>query len=268
MLSLLHYKTYKKISKINLAINFTNERPPLFILHGLLGSMDNWHSQAKRLQQFRTVITVDLRNHGRSPHLKGMSYRQMGLDIVAIMEHEKLETIDLLGHSMGGKVAMWLALHYPRRIATLIVVDIAPKTYPLWHQEMLIAMLKAPLLSFQSRQQVDDYLAQFIADEHERLFISKNLQKRTGRGYKWRCNLKQIVISYLKIAAFPIPASLFSNQSYFIRGENSPYILPTDHALIKRLFTQSEIHTIKNSSHLPHREQADAFYQLLQSFLK
>ncbi len=268
MRSLLHYKTYKKISKINQHINNIYYKPPLLILHGLLGSMDSWRSQAKRLEQSRTVITVDLRNHGRSPHLKGMSYQQMGLDILAIMEYEKLETIDLLGHSMGGKVAMWLALHYPRRIATLIVVDIAPKTYPLWHQKMLIAMLKAPLLTFQSRQQVDHYLSQFIANDSERFFISKNLQKRTGMGYKWRCNLKQIVTSYLKIAAFPVPAFIFSNQSYFIRGENSSYILPNDHALIKRLFTQSEIHTIKNSSHLPHIEQADCFYQLLKTFLK
>ena len=268
MLSLLYYKTYKRISKFNLVINSTNNNPPLFILHGLLGSMDNWRSQAKRLEQSRTVITVDLRNHGRSPHLKDMSYQQMGLDILAIMEYEKLETIDLLGHSMGGKVAMWLALHYPRRIATLIVVDIAPKTYPLWHQKVLIAMLKAPLLTFQSREQVEHYLSQFIEDDSERSFISKNLQKRTNRGYKWRCNLKQIVTSYLKIAAFPVPTSVFSNQSYFIRGENSSYILPNDHALIKRLFTQSEIHTIKNSSHLPHTEQADDFYQLLESFLK
>ncbi len=267
MLSLLHYKTYQKISKTNHCINFINN-PPLFILHGLLGSMDNWHTQAKRLQQFRTVITIDLRNHGRSPHLKGMSYQQMGLDILAIMEYEKLKTIDVLGHSMGGKVAMWLALHYPRRITTLIVVDMAPKTYPLWHQKMLIAMLKAPLLAFQSRQQVDHYLSQFIADNSKRSFISKNLQKRTGRGYKWRCNLKEIVTSYLKIATFPVPTSIFSNQSYFIRGENSPYILPTDHALIKRLFIHAEIHTIKNSSHLPHVEQADDFYQLLKSFLK
>ena len=261
MQSLLHYKIYPTTNKIA-------QSPPLLILHGLLGSMDNWRNQAKQLCHTRTVITIDLRNHGHSPHFSGMSYKQMGLDIIAILEYEKLETIDLLGHSMGGKIAMWLALHYPTKIATLIVVDIAPKTYPLWHQKVLTAMLMAPLAEFQSRQQVDQYLSQFIEDDIERLFLAKNLQRHANKGYQWRCNLNEIVKSYLKIATFPLSNLTFLGKSYFIRGENSPYIESEDHILIKNLFPEAEIHTIANATHLPHIEQGSNFYQLLATFLK
>jgi esterase len=197
-----------------------------------------------------------------------MSYKEMGFDILAIIEHEQLTSINLMGHSMGGKVAMWLALHYPAQISRLIVVDIAPKSYPLWHQRILIAMLTAPLSSFQSRQQVDHYLSQFIADEKERLFLSKNLQKRVGEGYKWRCNLKAIVKSYLKIATFPVPDLVFSNKTYFIRGGKSLYIEKDDYALIKQLFPKAEIYIIENATHLPHIEQTDDFYQQLKKILK
>ncbi len=261
MPSRLHYKIYPIANKIT-------QSPPLLILHGLLGSMDNWRSQAKKLSQARTVIIIDLRNHGHSPHIKGMSYKQMGLDIMTILEYEKLLTIDLLGHSMGGKIAMWLALHYPTRITTLIVVDIAPKTYPLWHQKVLTAMLMAPLSEFQSRQQVDHYLSQVISDPLERLFLLKNLERHKENGYQWRCNLKEIAKSYLKIATFPISNLTFLGKSYFIRGENSTYIEPNDHALIRKLFPKAKIHSIANSGHLPHIEEADRFYQLLATFLK
>lgn len=259
MSTLLHYKTY--------AAKNTSNQTPLFILHGLLGSMDNWRTQAKRLSQSRTTVTIDLRNHGHSPHIEGMSYQQMALDIIAIIQHEKLRKIALIGHSMGGKVAMWLALHYPSLITKLIIVDIAPKTYPLWHQQVLITLLKAPLSQFQTRQQIDHYLSTKIEDSAERIFLTKNLQRLPEGGYKWRCNLTAIVRSYLKIAGFPRPNLVFSNPTLFVRGENSIYIQPDDHALIKSLFTYSQIHSIANTAHLPHIEQPDEFYRRIKIFL-
>ena len=260
MTSLLHYKSYS-------ATTTNKQIPPLLILHGLLGSMDNWRTQAKRLSQSRTIMTIDLRNHGHSPHINGMSYKQMALDIIAIIKHENLPPIDLMGHSMGGKVAMWLALHYPALITKLIIVDIAPKTYPLWHQKVLTAMLKAPLAQFQTRKQIDQYLSLSIKDNAERIFLAKNLQRLEKGGYEWRCNLDEIVTSYLKIAAFPVADLVFSNPALFIRGENSSYIQPDDHSLIKSLFTHSQIQTIANSAHLPHIEQPDKFYQHVKNFL-
>jgi esterase len=260
MNSLLYYKIYP-------ATNISKKFPPLLILHGLLGSMDNWRTQAKRLSQSRTIITVDLRNHGHSPHINNMSYKQMALDIIAVIQYEKLTVIDLLGHSMGGKIAMWIALHYPALIRKLIIVDIAPKTYPLWHQKVLAIMLKAPLSQLQTRKQVDNYLSQGIEDNIERIFLSKNLQRQKKGGYKWRCNLPEIAKSYLKITSFPVPDLVYPEKTLFIRGENSLYIQADDYSLIKTLFTNSQIQSITNSAHLPHIEQPNEFYRYIKIFL-
>ena len=261
MKSLLHYKIYSTADN-------KNTPPPLIILHGLLGSMDNWRSQAKRLAQSRVVITIDLRNHGHSPHIAGMSYKEMAMDIVAVLQQENLATIDLLGHSMGGKVAMWLALHFPELVSRLIVVDIAPKTYPLWHQKVFSAMMRLPLGELKSRKEVDQYFAELIEDDVERVFLSKNLQRRKEGGYAWRCNIEELAKGYLKIAAFPANNLVFLKKSCFIRGEQSHYIEEKDHSLIKTMFKQANIWTVKNSSHLPHIEQADSFYRLVLTFLK
>ncbi|HFC91296.1 MAG TPA: alpha/beta fold hydrolase [Leucothrix mucor] len=258
--ALLHYKTY-------LALNKNSQNPVLFILHGLLGSMDSWRTQAKRLSQFRTIITVDLRNHGHSPHSNDMSYKKMALDIIALIKHKKLTKIDLIGHSMGGKIAMWLALHYPAHVRKLIIVDIAPKTYPLWHQKILVAMLKAPLFQFQTRKEIDQYLSTTIEDNIETTFLTKNVQRLPNGGYEWRCNLAVIVTSYLKIAGFPVPDLIFTNPTLFIYGDNSPYIKLDDHRLIKSLFTHSQIQSIDHSGHLPHIEQPDEFYHCIKRFL-
>ncbi|MCK5895700.1 MAG: alpha/beta fold hydrolase [Cocleimonas sp.] len=260
MTSLLHHKVYPAIEQIT-------QTPPLLILHGLLGSMDNWRTQAKRLSHSRTVVTIDLRNHGHSPHRKGMSYKQMASDVIELIHHHNVKKIHLLGHSMGGKVAMWLALHYPLLVTQLIVVDIAPKTYPLWHQNILMAMQTAPLSSFQSRQQVDQYFVQFIEDATERAFLSKNLQRQATGGYQWRCNLAEIIKSYLKIATFPTPQLTYSHAALFIRGANSHYIMPNDAALIATLFPYYQLHTINNAGHLPHNEQPNEFYQRVIAFL-
>jgi pimeloyl-ACP methyl ester carboxylesterase len=147
------------------------------------------------------------------------------------------------------------------------VDDNAPKTYPLWHQKTLIAMQKAPLSTLQSRKQVDDYLAYVIESEIERAFIAKNLLRKREGGYQWRCNLTEIMTSYLKIAAFPISNLVFSNPALFIRGENSHYIMHDDYPLITSLFTLAQIRSIAHASHLPHIEQPDVFHRHVQLFL-
>lgn len=255
----------------------SQQHPPLLILHGLLGDMDNWRSQARRLSASRRVITLDLRNHGDSPHVKGMSYREMADDVIKVAQHEKIDRFDLLGHSMGGKVAMHLALTNQTRVRRLVVVDIAPRTYPLWHQNILKGLISAPLQSMQSRQQVSDYLESWIEDRVERAFILKNLKRvipsdsQSGEHQKsrfaWRCNVPEISRNYLKIAGFSTLSSQFSGNSLFIRGENSSYIEPSDHALINSLFTKTRIISIHNSGHLPHFEQADEFFDCVNTFL-
>lgn len=259
---LLHYKTFTPESEL------AQQHPPLIILHGLLGSMDNWRSQARRLSEFRPVITVDLRNHGQSPHLQGMSYREMYEDIIRLANHLNLERFDLLGHSMGGKVAMHLALARPEFIHRLIIVDIAPKPYPLWHQGTFQSILTAPVASMASRQEIDDYLKHSIEDQIERNFMIKNLKRSdSGEGFSWKINLEEITRGYLKIAGFTTAEQKFDKETLFIRGEDSHYIQDSDNALIKVLFPNSTIFSIKNSGHMPHFEQADEFFKIVNTFL-
>lgn len=249
----------------------SEQQTPLFILHGLLGSMDNWRSQAKRLSSSRPVITLDLRNHGDSAHTEGMSYREMSEDITKVAQHLNINNFDLLGHSMGGKVAMTLALTNKNLVRQLIIVDIAPKTYPLWHQKILQGLLSVPFETLLSRQEINDYLSTWIEDRTERAFMLKNLKRipssQNHQTFKWRCNIPEISKHYLKIAGFNETSHQYPNQTLFIRGENSPYIQPSDHSIILSLFPNAEIASIQDSGHLPHFEQADSFYEIATTFL-
>lgn len=253
---------------------FTPEDPeaqketPLFILHGLLGSMDNWRTQAKNLSKNRPVYTLDLRNHGNSPHLDGMSYREMYEDVLRVVEHEKIDSFHLLGHSMGGKVSMHLSLARPEMIKSLIIVDIAPKPYPLWHQKTLQGVMEAPIADFESRKEVDEFLKPWIGDHAERTFILMNLKRADdGKGFKWRCNMQEISKNYLKIAAFTTALEQFTGNCLFVRGEKSNYVLESDEALIKSIFTKARVLSMTNSGHLPHVQEPALFFDEVNNFL-
>ena len=263
-MDLLNYKIFTPEDESYLG------KTPLFILHGLLGSMDNWRSQAKHLSATQTVITLDLRNHGDSPHIKGMSYREMYEDVLKIARAENIECFHLLGHSMGGKVAMQLALAHPEKVKSLIVVDIAPKPYPLWHQSMFQAVMSAPIETAISRQELDEHLKVAIEDRAERGFMLKNIKRNTGEDkstFSWKPDLKEISRGYLKIAGFTTALAQYSKTTLFIKGENSPYIQDSDSQLIESLFPNATITTIKNSAHLPHIQQKDTFFEAVSSFL-
>lgn len=248
-----------------------SKKAPLIILHGLLGSMDNWRSQAKRLCSNRPVITFDLRNHGDSPHIEGLSYREMAEDVIRTTRHLGINHFDLLGHSMGGKVSMQLALQNESIIGRLIIVDIAPKTYPLWHQTILKGLSSVPFETLQTRQDINEYLSSWIEDRTERAFMLKNLKRinppKDQKTFEWRCNIPEINKHYLKVASFNETSQQFSKSTLFIKGGNSPYIQASDSSAISSLFPKSEIISIKESGHLPHFEQADSFYELTNNFL-
>jgi len=265
LMQLLNYKVFLPENP-----KHAEDKTPLFILHGLLGSMDNWRSQAKRLSQTRPVYTLDLRNHGGSPHIKGMSYREMYEDVINVTKHERINQFHLLGHSMGGKVAMQLALAQAAMVKSLIIVDIAPKPYPLWHQKTLQGVLSVPDTAMQSRQDANEYLKDWIEDDAERSFMLKNLKKNTKpkEGFSWRCDLHEISRGYLKIAGFSATQQQYSKPTLFIRGENSAYIQDADLPLIRRIFSDVEIFTINDSGHLPHFQQPEQFSKKVESFLE
>ncbi len=244
-----------------------NEGIPIVFLHGMLGELKNWNNQARRFAtQGYKVLAIDLRNHGDSPHIKGMSYRQMAEDVLALLTDIGVSKIHLLGHSMGGKVAMYLALNHPDRIQKLVVVDIAPVAYPLWHQQIFHALLTLPLSQVNSRIDADVLLAEHFDDAFERAFLLKNL-KRVDDAYEWKCDLLEISKNYLKIAGFPKQEMQFSGDVLFIKGEGSGYIDDEYKPEILTYFPTANIISIANAGHLPHVQQADSFYDQASQFL-
>ncbi len=256
---LLHFKSFGE----------KNHSASIVLLHGMLGSMDNWRSQAKQLSAHFHVITPDLRNHGRSPHISGMRYQDMANDVLALTNHLGIEKFDLLGHSMGGKIAMEMALTSAEKIERLVVVDIVPKPYQLWHLVTFKALLGLPVADFTSRAQADTSLAEHIEDPFERAFLLKNLKSLKSGGYEWRCNLQEITRAYLNIANFTQkPDAHFDHETLFIKGGKSPYLnLDTDPEVIKQFFPKAVIETIKGAGHTPHVEKTEAFNSILSKFL-
>ncbi|WP_255594281.1 alpha/beta fold hydrolase [Pontibacter sp. HSC-14F20] len=241
---------------------------PLLILHGLFGTLDNWATLAKRLSEHYNVFLVDLRNHGRSPHSEEHDYDAMAEDVLHLVDDLQIPTPAIMGHSMGGKVAMNYALKYPTRLTKLIVVDIAPKAYPPHHDEIIDALQSVDISSVTSRGEVDKQLAKTISQEDVRLFLMKNLYRKEDNTFGWRMNLDAIEKNYDKIAA-PITSDIpFKKNTLFIKGGRSRYILPEDvYGTIEHLFTLVEVETIPEAGHWVHAEAPDKVYDLVTRFL-
>lgn len=232
---------------------------PLVVLHGLLGSLDNWNTFAAKQKTNRPVIAIDMRNHGGSPHVDGMSYIQMVDDVLEVADHLGLTDIDLMGHSMGGKAAMLLALNHPQRINNLIIVDIAPVNYPPKFNALLKAMLSMPLKSFKTRREADKWLAPTVNHPFERAFLLKNLSWTENKQLTWQCNLQEIAKHYLKITAWPAPERTYSGEALFISGGKSDYVTAENWQTALQYFPSAEHIRIEEAGHLPHVETADVF---------
>ncbi|HRJ51334.1 MAG TPA: alpha/beta fold hydrolase [Candidatus Thiothrix moscowensis] len=254
---MLNYRLYGELT----------ETPPLVVLHGLLGSLENWYTFARGQADKRCVLAIDLRNHGASPHLPGMAYRDMAADVVEVLDALGIYTCDLMGHSMGGKVAMILALHYPALIRHLLVVDIAPKAYPPRHQALLQAMATMPLANISSRKQADEWLAATVKQPFERGFLLKNLGRATDGTFFWQCNLAEIARHYLKISSFPAFDIATHMPALFIDGGQSDYVQDEDMPLIRQYFPLAERVTVEAAGHLPHVQTPVEFTALVESFL-
>ncbi|MBB6612895.1 alpha/beta fold hydrolase [Pontibacter sp. Tf4] len=241
---------------------------PLLILHGLFGTLDNWQTLAKRFAEHYNVFLVDLRNHGRSPHSEEHDYDAMAEDVLRLVDELQIPTPAIMGHSMGGKVAMNYALKYPTRITKLIVVDIAPKAYPPHHDEIIDALQSVDLASVTSRGEVDAQLAKQIQEEDVRLFLMKNLYRKEDNTFGWRMNLDAIERNYAMVAEAITSDVPFKKHTLFIKGGRSRYIKPEDiYDSIERLFTLVEVETIPNAGHWVHAEAPDQVYELVTTFL-
>ncbi|NOY97225.1 MAG: alpha/beta fold hydrolase [Chlorobi bacterium] len=259
----------------------TGNGKPLIIVHGLYGSSDNWLSIGKKLSGYYTVYMIDQRNHGRSPHADENSYEDMRNDLVEFIDGHKIGKATILGHSMGGKVAMFYAADYPERIEKLIVADIAPKDYLLMneasqfqlHRNILLAMQDIDFAQINSRNEVADILAEKIDNLRIRQFLLKNITKNEHSGkLQWRLNPgalyayldeivsgvnKQWLADRIPIVAYP---------ATFIRGEKSNYISSEDKTLIKEIYPEAKIIDIPDAGHWLHAEQPELFIKAVLQF--
>lgn len=240
---------------------------PLIILHGFLGSLENWQSMSKRLAALYKVYSIDLRNHGRSPHSRTMNYPVMAQDVREFIDEHGMEPPTLLGHSMGGKVAMQLAAQHPNEIEKLIVVDIAPRAYPPAHRPMLMAMDAADLPGCKSFGAVGDVLASAISDPAVRQFVMKNLKRDESGEFHWRIGLAAIIENYDNLTAAIAPENRFEKPACFIRGGLSDFVQEGDLAPIREIFPTAEFHSIPRAGHWVHVANAGDFYTVVSDFL-
>jgi esterase len=240
---------------------------PLVVLHGLLGSLDNWVPVAQKLATHFQVFLLDLRNHGQSPHAEDFGYDEMAEDLRQFLNQQRLEQVHVLGHSMGGKVAMRFAQLHPSMVDQLVVVDIAPRKYPSRYSGLMDAMLAVNLNSLQRRDEVDAALSSTVPETTLRQFLLKNLGRNESGGLFWKPNLKSIRANYDAVRG-SFPTDIRCNcPALFIRGEKSNYIQENDLTLIHQLFPSAKIETIAGAGHWVHANAPDLVAASVTSFL-
>jgi len=238
----------------------------ILILHGLFGSSDNWTTFARMLGNKGYDVTLaDLRNHGRSPHAIDMNYGLMAEDVSELIEDININGCILAGHSMGGKTAMKCAFNNPHLISKLIVIDIAPRYYPLHHQQILETLNAVDFEKIKTRGEADDFVAKGIPDESTRQFLLKNLYWEEDHSLNWRFNLKSITTNIETVGEAIYPKSKFDVPTLFIRGEKSDYITYDDERDIFDHFENVEVATIKDAGHWIHAEKPQ---ELVESVIK
>lgn len=252
---------------------------PLIVMHGLYGSSDNWVSIARDLMDDYTVYLLDMRNHGLSPHTTELNYTLMTDDLLEFMNDRGLYSSIIMGHSMGGKVAMSFASLYPEKVQKLIVVDISPRGYSSLdgdkqfdeHTTILGALRDISLNTLASRKEADELIKDKITSEGVRMFLLKNLVRTKENTFYWRMNLPVLMESLPNIivgleSEFD-DLSLFENPVLFVKGGNSYYIQEKDILMINELFKQVRVEIIEGASHWVHAEKKEEFIRIVRQFL-
>ena len=265
---------------------------PLIILHGLFGQGDNWGTLARQFaEQGLEVYLVDLRNHGLSPHSDVWNYKVMSDDIQELLNDNNLKHAIIIGHSMGGKVAMQFAIQHPEEVHKLIVVDIAPKYYPVHNMDVLNALNAVDFGLVKNRKEVENILSEHLSDFGIKQFLLKNIYWKENKELDWRFNLKVITKLIENVGEaiavenrmengrrmeepqqLPATASLSTTASnmptLFIRGEKSNYIIDEDLNMIKDIFPNSKLATIADAQHWVHAEKPKEFFECVMKFIK
>ncbi len=242
---------------------------PLLILHGLFGQSDNWNTLAKRFADASfEVYAIDQRNHGLSPHSDEFTYDAMADDIHEFIDKHNLQKPILLGHSMGGKTAMYFALKHKNVLDKLIVADMSPRSYPPHHDEVLDALNAVDFSKISTRKEAEEILSKYISDFGTKQFLLKNIYwKENSTQMDWRFNLSAITKNYNNILA-AVPEGISDVNTLFIKGEKSNYITDIDIPEIEKRFPNYQLDIISNAGHWVHAEQPTVFYDDVISFIK
>lgn len=254
---------------MELAYQDIGQGQPVVILHGLFGAAKNWNSIAKQMARSYRILTLDLRNHGSSPWADTMSYPEMAQDVVEFLDQRGLDKATIVGHSMGGKVAMTMALQAPERVERLVVADIAPVKYPrLVFRSYVEKLQSVDLSQVKRRNEVDPLIADVIESPAVRAFLLGNLEN-TSEGLRWMVNLEALGREMDTIGGVPAirPDSKYDGDTLFINGGASDYVLSSHHQLIRHLFPKVQFHTIEGAGHWVHAEKPHDFMNVLSEFL-
>ena len=250
---LLHYKEI-------------GEGKPLVILHGLFGTSDNWQTHAKKLGEYYRVILVDQRNHGHSPWSEDFTYEHLADDLERLIIHLGIDQFTLIGHSMGGKTAMYYSQKYPTRLEKMVVVDIGIKQYPMHHNEIIKGIKSLDLTTISSRSAAEQAMIPFVDSYGVRQFLLKNLYWVEKGKLAWRMNVDVLEREMEEILA-PIPNIEVWTPTLFLRGAMSNYILDEDWDAIEEIFPDATLETIDNAGHWVHSEQPDEFIEMVLGFI-
>ncbi|MGS2717286.1 alpha/beta fold hydrolase [Eionea flava] len=242
--------------------------PPILVIHGLFGSLENLGLIARKLSDDYCVYSLDLPNHGRSAHTDSTSLVSLAEAVASWMDDNDIARAHILGHSLGGKVGMEIALRYPEKVDRLMVADIAPVAYHARHNDVFAAFRAVDLASIQSRMDADKMMQPHVGELSTRSFLLKNLEKTTEGTWYWRANIDGLMGDYDKLidansAGFPS----FTSPVLFIKGELSPYILPEHRDAILSLFPNASVKVINGTQHWLHAEKPDIFVGIVKRFL-
>lgn len=251
----LNYKKYGQKGRV------------IVILHGLFGMLDNWNTLAKRLSEDFQVYIVDQRNHGKSFHSDEMSYDLMSEDLLNFLDLHDLRKINLVGHSMGGKVAMNFALKHPKYIERLIVVDIAPIVYAPAHQLIFSALGSVDFTQNPTRSDIASKMSEKISQPAVIQFLMKNLARNKDRQLEWKVNWRVIQKNYDAMNQWEMKDQPFGGEVLFVKGERSNYIQKKDYSIILDYFPKANIVTIEKAGHWVHAEQPALLLDVISQFI-
>lgn len=240
---------------------------PVVLIHGLFGNLDNLKTLARALENAHTVIRIDIPNHGQSEHTQKMGYDDLAFKVISLLDSLNIGRCHLVGHSMGGKIALATALYYPERVQSVIAVDISPVAYAQRHNDVFDALLSMPLPQIANRQQALQHLLQKGLDEGTSQFLLKSLAKNEN-GFYWKMNLQGLRECYQDLIQWAVKDQVYSGPTLFVRGGDSDYIQLSHKQEILRQFPNTEAKTIQGAGHWLHAQKPVIFNKIVAEFIE